>query len=258
MHSFVHYTKMVSLLASALVVVALGHLQHPPPPTPPSAVKPLKMLTDPAARCMDGTLSGYYISPSRNVSQTKWVLMLQGGGECVSSKCLAKAASALGSSKYFPKTYAFFGESTSHLSDTSCTGNPVLCEYNQVSLCYSSPYYNPHATLRIHPPSSSLIEKHCLKTVRIPYRSTVRLAQTRRPFSFSCVCIIISNSFRLYRPFVCPLRLLYSYNAPLPRKGLSAVLLARPVERASRGAVCSKLVCAWVLLLGAPYTERRR
>ena len=53
--------------------------------------QPLTLLSDPKAKCMDGTQSGYYYRPSPQSTQTKWVLTLQGGGECVSSKCNAKA-----------------------------------------------------------------------------------------------------------------------------------------------------------------------
>lgn len=87
---------------------------------------------------MDGTQSGYYLHLSSQPSQTKWVLTLQGGGECVSSKCDAKVQSALGSSKYFPKSYTFWNEANVHLADTSCTANPELCDYNQVFLPYCS------------------------------------------------------------------------------------------------------------------------
>jgi len=88
---------------------------------------------------MDGTLSGYYYHASKQgAKQTKWVLTLQGGGECVSSKCATKVGTALGSSKYFPKTYTFWNEAKTHLADTSCTGNPDLCDYHQVFLPYCS------------------------------------------------------------------------------------------------------------------------
>jgi len=122
-----------------------------------SSARPLTMLTDPQARCMDGTLSGYYVHKSRNASQTNWVLSLQGGGECVSAKCKAKVSGPLGSSKFFPKTkevrlavplqltlpltttpLQFWNEKEAHLIDASCTGNPELCDYNLVWLPYCS------------------------------------------------------------------------------------------------------------------------
>ena len=94
---------------------------------------------DPGQRCMDGTPSGYYFHKGKGDGAKKWVLTLQGGGECVKkSSCDIKAKSALGSSHYFPKTYAFFSEAADHFSDASCKGNPVLCDYNQVFLPYCS------------------------------------------------------------------------------------------------------------------------
>ena len=48
---------------------------------------PLTMLTDSKARCMDGTLSGYYHQPASNASASKrWVFRLEGGGECATAK----------------------------------------------------------------------------------------------------------------------------------------------------------------------------
>ena len=98
--------------------------------------RPLTLLTAPKATCMDGTLSGYYIRHSKQSAQTKWVLSLQGGGECVDGKCVAKAQSALGSSKFFPKEKTF--EEKTHLIDSSCRSNPELCDYNLVWLPYCS------------------------------------------------------------------------------------------------------------------------
>ena len=45
---------------------------------------PLTLLSDPAAKCMDGTQAGYYYEPSKggDWAQTGWVIHLQGGGEC--------------------------------------------------------------------------------------------------------------------------------------------------------------------------------
>ena len=101
---------------------------------PANATQPLQLLTGyPQARCMDGTASGFYLHKSRlGAAQTKWVLTLQGGGECVSVRCASKAKSALGSSNYFPKSFEFWNEANTHLADTSCAGNPELCDYNQV------------------------------------------------------------------------------------------------------------------------------
>lgn len=48
---------------------------------------PLTKLTDQRAKCMDGTLSGYYYQQSSTSrGSTKWVLFLEGGGECASEQ----------------------------------------------------------------------------------------------------------------------------------------------------------------------------
>jgi hypothetical protein len=44
---------------------------------------PLTNLTDSKARCLDGTLSGYYYEKASTSRGTnKWVIYLEGGGEC--------------------------------------------------------------------------------------------------------------------------------------------------------------------------------
>ena len=97
------------------------------------------MLTDPKAVCMDGSQGGVYVRPSPTGS-TKWIFSLQGGGECVTERrCKPAAASSpLGSSKFFKKNYTFWGDSTTHFIDASCTGNPTLCDYNMVYMPYCS------------------------------------------------------------------------------------------------------------------------
>lgn len=86
---------------------------------------------------MDGTPGGFYFRKGTN--QSKWVISLQGGGECVTSeRCAEKAVTALGSSNYFPSSFTFWNEANVHLSDVSCFANPDLCTYNQVFLPYCS------------------------------------------------------------------------------------------------------------------------
>lgn len=55
------------------------------------------------ARCLDGSMGGYYAQPaSAKENSTKWVIYLNGGGECDSEDaCKYQTTSALGSSKYF-------------------------------------------------------------------------------------------------------------------------------------------------------------
>tara|TARA_B110000208_G_C11731777_1_gene416698 strand:- start:513 stop:1376 length:864 start_codon:yes stop_codon:yes gene_type:complete len=104
-----------------------------------SHARNLTLLDSPLAKCMDGTPSGFYYHAGTGAGVHKWVLTLQGGGECVkASTCGVKVKSALGSSSYFPASYPFFGEAADHFADAECAGNPVLCEYNQVFLPYCS------------------------------------------------------------------------------------------------------------------------
>ena len=79
------------LLLACLCLAAAA----PAPAPPPLA---LHLLADPAARCLDGSSSGYYYRASPSNS-TVWVVYLQGGGACYSyADCLARAGTDLGSS----------------------------------------------------------------------------------------------------------------------------------------------------------------
>lgn len=93
----------------------------------------------PARPACAGTPSGYYYHAAKNgsASKNKWVLTLQGGGECVSSKCNAKVKTALGSSSYFPKSYTFWNEGKTHLA-----GNVRLSTVCvRACVCASVSYY---------------------------------------------------------------------------------------------------------------------
>ena len=95
--------------------------------------RPLQLLNEaPGARCMDGSPGGLYLHKSKSGSKN-FVITLEGGGECVTQeRCTEKAATNLGSSRFFPKNFSFFMDSKTHFIDASCTGNPVLCDWNLV------------------------------------------------------------------------------------------------------------------------------
>lgn len=95
------------------------------------------MLSDPKAKCMDGTQAGYYSQfASDTADSNKWVIYLNGGGECDSKDaCVSQTSNSMGSSKYFYPTsdaaYWFVG------SD-SCSANPEFCGWNHVFDPYCS------------------------------------------------------------------------------------------------------------------------
>ncbi len=86
---------MLSTLAVCLCVISVGF----------AAMVPLSMLEDPHAKCLDGSQAGYYFQPATSdKNATKWVIYLNGGGECdQEGSCVYQTDSALGSSKYFGK-----------------------------------------------------------------------------------------------------------------------------------------------------------
>jgi hypothetical protein len=133
-------------------------------------VVPLTKLTDPSAKCMDGTLGGFYHQHAKvEANKAKWVIHMQGGGECVDSvQCARRFNSSLSSSDFFPDyinlTYDPANTNHSHrkpsadrssLQDVSELGfrwdkfgwwlcddnpdtNPELYGYNHVWLPYCS------------------------------------------------------------------------------------------------------------------------
>lgn len=85
----------------------------------------------PAARCMDGTVAGYYLAA--NASSQSWLIELEGGGECAKAAgCRSRLGMHLGSSNYFKKAIAF----SYLLQDT--IHNPRLRTWNRVFLPYCS------------------------------------------------------------------------------------------------------------------------
>jgi len=79
------------LLLAALIVPALGQ-----------GVWTLNLLdaaTYQHAKCLDGSMGGFYISPGVASTAQNWVIHTQGGGWCTSDDdCANRARSALGSS----------------------------------------------------------------------------------------------------------------------------------------------------------------
>lgn len=125
---------MIRYLACSLVAVLL-------PFQVSSSAAPLVMLTDPTAKCLDGTQAGYYVQQAKNLSNVnQWVLYLEGGGECdTESACQAQTYSSLGSSKYFAPTS---DSSSWYLASDYCPYNPDLCGWNHAR--------DPYCTQDLH------------------------------------------------------------------------------------------------------------
>lgn len=106
-----------------------------------SSVKTPLTMFDPAeypfAKCLDGSPAGYYAQQTASVEdKNKWVLYLNGGGECDNEEsCLSQTGSALGSSKYF---YNESDTSSWYLASDYCPYNPTLCTWNHVMDPYCS------------------------------------------------------------------------------------------------------------------------
>ena len=95
----------------------------------------LVMLTDPRARCMDGTSGGFYVQRNTTVrGGTRYVVHLEGGGECATrDSCTAELTTALGSSKYF-NTTMWLG----FLANEFQVDNPDFFDATRVLIAYCS------------------------------------------------------------------------------------------------------------------------
>lgn len=102
---------------------------------------PLTMLTQSKAKCLDGTQAGYYAQPAGNsADKNKWVIYLNGGGECdTESGCQYQTTGALGSSKYFASEV---DASSWYLASDYCANNPTFCTWNHL--------YDPYCTQDLH------------------------------------------------------------------------------------------------------------
>mmetsp|Transcript_12734 Transcript_12734/g.21161 ORF Transcript_12734/g.21161 Transcript_12734/m.21161 type:complete len:390 (+) Transcript_12734:39-1208(+) len=102
----------------------------------------LKLLADYSeARCLDGTAAGYYMQVAPNYEdKNKWVLFLNGGGECDSEEvCTSATYSALGSSIYFDD---YSDPLYWYLASDNCDYNAGFCGWNHVK--------NPYCTQDLH------------------------------------------------------------------------------------------------------------
>ena len=120
----------LSIFASAILVVSVC-----------SESVPLTMLSDPKARCLDGTQAGFYAQTAPNDQDSrKWVIYLNGGGECDSqSACTSQTGGSLGSSKYFSNTSDPSGW---FLGSDYCDYNPDFCGWNHA--------FDPYCTQDLH------------------------------------------------------------------------------------------------------------
>ncbi len=151
------------------------------------AIANLAMLSDTTARCLDGTQvglpsflivlfhyhvekrlctggrgmqGGYYFQAAQaTASVNKWVIHLQGGGECVAKDtCTAALQSSLGSSKYFPaQKYLGF------LNTEAQQDNPDFWSWNHVEVAYCSQDLHGGTRTTVDPrcPSSVVVVVRC-------------------------------------------------------------------------------------------------
>jgi hypothetical protein len=102
---------------------------------------PLYMLSDPKAKCLDGTQAGFYAETASDpADKRKWVIYLNGGGECDNeSACKAQLTGSLGSSTYFANTSDSSGW---FLGSDYCPYNSDLCGWNHA--------FDPYCTQDLH------------------------------------------------------------------------------------------------------------
>ena len=117
--------KKLSPLLFTLALVSAG---------PPKVNFTLNFLPSPAV-CLDSTPAAYYFRPSSSNS-TRWVISLEGGGECTTdADCLARSTTKRGSSRSY---ISFDADITGPFYSNSKTANPDFAAANQVVLKYCS------------------------------------------------------------------------------------------------------------------------
>eukprot|EP01013_Petalomonas_cantuscygni_P038637 TRINITY_DN6982_c0_g1_i1.p1 TRINITY_DN6982_c0_g1~~TRINITY_DN6982_c0_g1_i1.p1 ORF type:complete len:436 (+),score=63.16 TRINITY_DN6982_c0_g1_i1:48-1355(+) len=124
--------RKLFFLVSAVV------LSSAEPFSDPTSSAPLSLLdtnTYATARCLDGSPGAYYYRPATSaVNSSKWIIFLQGGGECVTlSSCAGRAETALGSSTKMPASHFFYG-----IQSPEESTNPDFSTYNFVFIPYCS------------------------------------------------------------------------------------------------------------------------
>jgi hypothetical protein len=86
----------------------------------------LYRLGNPEARCLDGTLGGYYMSVPSLKYTNRYVIHLQAGGECADDlACQFLTDTPFGSSKFYPTNMPLI----SPILSENCTINPDFCEW---------------------------------------------------------------------------------------------------------------------------------
>jgi len=92
----------------------------------------LQLLSGAHSLCLDGTQSGYYYSKASSANGTKWVIALEGGGECVTNaSCADRALGDLGSSAGWAPTMGL-----GQLQSSWDGENPDCFDWHHVYLKY--------------------------------------------------------------------------------------------------------------------------
>jgi hypothetical protein len=93
----------------------------------------LKLLTGGNAKCLDGSRPGYYISPSPNTHNAKWLILLEGGGWCYSpAQCYHRAMyQGYGSSQPWKPRMEGYG-----IISQDVTINRHFASFNRVMIKY--------------------------------------------------------------------------------------------------------------------------
>lgn len=89
----------------------------------------------PNTGCLDNTATGFYFRPALELKfSKKWIINLEGGGECVTRRsCTARSTTGMGSSKDWSATRAPY-----QFQSDDPSNNPTFYGFNQVFVPYCS------------------------------------------------------------------------------------------------------------------------
>ena len=113
-----------ALLLHAAAVAAFGGVEE---------AKEFTKVELPNAKCLDGSPAVYYIAA--NASSSRWVIWLEGGGNCLNlTDCVQRAKGRLGSSASYNASI----DAPKGMLSSDAAANPDLHTWNRVFVPYCS------------------------------------------------------------------------------------------------------------------------
>ena len=133
--------RLPSILA-VLTIAACPHLAHAgvqcgEPNQSGASACFIDPTIDPSALCNDGSIPAFWIRPGTGAGQSRWVVWLEGGGQCIDKKSCTERVLDNGSAKFTTSAGFTPGVGDGVLSPVAAV-NPILYSANTVLVHYCS------------------------------------------------------------------------------------------------------------------------